>query len=419
MESSGSRHRRFAVLAALLLVALGLRVGYVLAQPDLLAADVDDYGKTARLLAEHGVYTVDEETLAPMAYRPVLYPLLLAGLRLVFGDALWPVAAMQIVMALATVVVVWCVGERLAGPVGGAVAGGVAAVDPLLVHASALRMTEATSALLTALAVWAVVRIGPERTGRAALLAGALLGLGALCRPIVWGWAVLLLVVLKFRKDLSPRARLAGLSLLLVGLVGVQLPWIVRNWVRLGVPVWTTTHGGYTLHLGNNASFYETVVADPDNDVWPAEAQHAWIANFEAEAKKEQLTERQKDAEHYRRAWRFARERPDAFLQCSWLKLCRFWGVRPHEVYSPAARWAAAVWYVPQLALLVVGLIVGRGWRWPLIALAAALVVFSGTHAVFWSNMRMRAPLVPIVAVFVGVAVAWLVERFSRPEGRG
>ena len=76
--------------------------------------------------------------------------------------------------------------------------------------------------------------------------------------------------------------------------------------------------------------------------------------------------------------------------------------------------------YAIELPLLVIGLAVSRAWRWPVSVLAGALVVFTLTHTVYWSNMRMRTPVEPIIAVFVGVAVAWLVGCFapSGPSGR-
>src|SRR5690606_35279243 len=35
--------------------------------------------------------------------------------------------------------------------------------------------------------------------------------------------------------------------------------WTLRNQRRLGQPIWATTHGGYTLLLGNNPPFYDYV----------------------------------------------------------------------------------------------------------------------------------------------------------------
>ena len=45
-------------------------------------------------------------------------------------------------------------------------------------------------------------------------------------------------------------------GLLALTIVIVLSPWMIRNLVVLGEPVWTTTHGGYTLALANNPVYY-------------------------------------------------------------------------------------------------------------------------------------------------------------------
>jgi 4-amino-4-deoxy-L-arabinose transferase-like glycosyltransferase len=400
------------VLLGLLALALGARVAYVATHSHLLAADTDDYARLADNLCKHGAFTFAPELNAPTAHRPVLYPLLLAGLQHVFGESVWPVAVLQILMGVVTTALVWHVARRAAGPWAAGAAGLMTAVDPLLVHSTALRMTETSSALFTALAMWAVLRISSTHTGRDGLVAGVILGLGALCRPIVWGWALLIVVLTKFRPDLSARARLAAMLLILAGFVGVQTPWLVRNWFELGRPVWTTTHGGYTFLLGNNPVFYCEVVAKPDVDLWPEDSFQAWTRMHEK--KHMFMGEVERDRYLYDRAWAFIRGNPGAFLACSWLKFKRFWGLRPHAMHSPTLGWLVAVWYGAQLPLLAVGFAAGRGWRWPLVLLLAAILVFTLTHTFYWSNMRMRAPLAPALAVFAGIGAVWFVRKIRK-----
>jgi hypothetical protein len=55
------------------------------------------------------------------------------------------------------------------------------------------------------------------------------------------------------------------------------LPWAARNTVVLGTPVWTTTHGGYTLALANNEVYYAEVVNGPPGEVWSGPNQRKWF----------------------------------------------------------------------------------------------------------------------------------------------
>jgi len=46
----------------------------------------------------------------------------------------------------------------------------------------------------------------------------------------------------------------------------VLSPSMIRNLALFGEPVWTTTHGGYTLALANNPVYYRNVL---DGEPWP------------------------------------------------------------------------------------------------------------------------------------------------------
>ena len=51
-------------------------------------------------------------------------------------------------------------------------------------------------------------------------------------------------------------------------MTAVLAPWAVRNALVLGEPVWTTTHGGYTLALANNEVYYRDVLGGSPGQVW-------------------------------------------------------------------------------------------------------------------------------------------------------
>src|SRR5262249_51902540 len=51
--------------------------------------------------------------------------------------------------------------------------------------------------------------------------------------------------------------RLVNLAGLLMAAAAVVSPWAIRNYRGFGKPIVTTTHGGYTLFLGNNGEFYD------------------------------------------------------------------------------------------------------------------------------------------------------------------
>lgn len=190
-------------------------------------------------------------------------------------------------------------------------------------------------------------------------------------------------------------------------------PWVVRNALVFGRPILTTTHGGYTLLLGNNPVFYEEVVAQPWGTVWDdapnGRTQAAWFHGVQADMLRElgpQAGEPEQDAWMSRRARQNIAEHPGLFLKSCWLRFCRMWNVVPlgsgAESLPRPVYWGIGLYY----SVVTVGFLWGlvrlnrSEWsRWmPLLLL---IVSFSLVHLVYWSNARMRAPLIPAVALFV------------------
>ncbi|MHB1561374.1 MAG: hypothetical protein ACYC61_28335, partial [Isosphaeraceae bacterium] len=52
-------------------------------------------------------------------------------------------------------------------------------------------------------------------------------------------------------------------------------------------------------------------------------------------------------------------------------------------------------------------------WRWPSIAAPLAVVGLTLVHTLFWTDLRMRAPIVPAIAI-IAAGAGW---PFSSREG--
>ena len=135
----------------------------------------------------------------------------------------------------------------------------------------------------------------------------------------------------------------------------VLLPWMIRNLVVLGDPIWTTTHGGYTLALANNPVYYREILDGPPGRVWTGEDQWRWWDSVNRETAG--MTERQADRYLQETVWRLARQRPRDFGRSIVARLGHFWSVAPAaSVYPAAARWATMAWTVPLWIALLLGL---------------------------------------------------------------
>ena len=425
------RNAAVIVLGLALLVRGGtLIVGY-----GALRADPDDYRRLAENLVAHGTLGYGDR---PTVFRPPLYPLVLAGCLLLTPGSNLAIAAVHLVLGVATVWLVYGLGRRWGLGPWAIAAAALVAWDPILLAQSTLVMTET---LATFLAVASVAALGWEGKGDRhlfcgakkvpvpfsplcpAAVAGACLGLAILCRPTFLPFACVAGVVLPvFLPTWPSRAR--ALAALAVGLAVVLGPWVARNLDHFGRPIVTTSHGGYTLLLGNNPQFYQYLRAGEWGTVWDVR---------ELERARQQrrspglVSELETDREAYQEALDSIRREPGMFAYSCVVRVGRLWAVLPHQLspHEPLlrrlARYGVGLWYAIELPLAALGL---AGWirrrsgtEYSVLSAAYLLLLagsFTAVHALYWTDLRMRSPLMPGVALAATAGVAWLTGVVER-----
>jgi hypothetical protein len=385
-------------------VAVGLLARLAAAVPLIgRLEDPDNYLRLARGLAQGDGFAWDGR---PTAYRPPLYPLVLAPLVAVCGRGAkvgWVIAGLHAALGAATVGLTAAAARRWGlGPRPVLVAALVVALDPVLVSQSRMVMTETLTAMLLAASLAALALPGP----RGAALGGLALGLSSLCRPSTLPTAGLVTAAAMLTGPGSYAQRLGRGMILALTTIAVLAPWAVRNALVLGEPVWTTTHGGYTLALANNPIYYAEVLDGPRGSVWTGTNQKRWFDSIGPTVAG--LSEPAADRRLRDGALELLRRRPRDFARATAARLVRFWSIVPAEtVYPGWLRVLVALWTIPLWAALIDGLARRPTWQWPRITAPLSLVALSVVHAVYWTDMRMRAPLVPAIALIVASSRAF------------
>lgn len=412
-------------LLLILLLAGGLRLTMVILQSDQLQEDRDAYIAIARnLAAGHGFTSsrvAEGRGIEPTAFRPPLYPCLLAALYYVKAGDLG-VGLMQVLLGTLTVWFTWKTGRRLQLSVGALVAAAIVATDPVLLQYTSYAMTEVLSAFLTSLLLYMLVcHLTEEKTQPAPphqtlkiFATGLTWGLAILCRPTYLAffglWFLTRLCAPVFKRVLKTQPEgLAWrqLTYLSAGILIAVSPWLIRNLVVFHAPILTTTHGGYTLLLGNNPVFYQEVVQQPWGTLWSGESLDAWQKSLKRDLETTVppvKSEQERDQWMYQRAKANIAAAPSLFVQSCLLRLRRFWNFSPQNsalVESrPLIGWVITGYYFLILTGALGGcllLIWKRESAWePLFWL---VVSFTVVHIFYWTNMRMRAPLVPAIAL--------------------
>jgi len=200
-------------------------------------------------------------------------------------------------------------------------------------------------------------------------------------------------------------------------------PWAIRNQVQFGRPILTTTHGGYTLLLANNPYFYQYLRTAPWGAVWEnKELDRAW----RAKVPHSQTDEVHADRLAYAEAIENIRNEPATFCYACLVRVGRLFSVLPHQVSQDEGtvrrwlRYGVGLWYVAEFALAVFGAVVAclaaRRKKNSTIGLAGMLLMvacFAAVHAVYWTDMRMRAPLMPAIALAAATGLGCLSDRMA------
>jgi len=353
---------------------------------------------------------VSGESAYPTAYRPPLYPCVVALMMWLTGGV-WGVIAFQVMCGVLTVVLVVMAAYRSGLGEFSLVSGLIVALDPLLVSYTPNVMTETTSAGLVAFLLWST-SLCRERWRP--VVGGACLGLCALCRPtflasgLIWGplwWFSTL--------GAGRSVSLRGLLLVPCTMALVVAPWAIRNRVVLGDWIPSTTHGGYTLRLAHNPGYDEWLTGDRRHPFDGERFARSAVPLIGIDLLGH--LEREVDNAHSTAAWNHIWEHPQEACSSAWSLWKRFWGPIPDSQSN------APVWLRSGLVLhwLIVGITALAGFRGisgearsSLWSLSLALLgSFTAVHALYWADARMRAPLIPVLALLSAHGVYWLSGR--------
>jgi 4-amino-4-deoxy-L-arabinose transferase-like glycosyltransferase len=386
--------------------------------------DAWDFDRNAVALVDHGTFapSIVAPRGGPSAYRPPMFPLVLAGVDAITGtraasqSTRWAAdRVLEAVLGAVAVALIYLIALELFGETAALVAGAIAAVYPTLLLVGSSLLSESLFIPLVLGAVLAGLKARRStRPMRLALLSGALIGLASLTRAN----GLLLIVPLWFlvwvRRPRMTWGSVRMPAAMLAAAVVVLMPWTIRNvsvFHRL-VPV--STEGGYTLAGQFNAQ-------EAANKQFP----YIWIppvTDLERAFKAEpDGNESQIDSKMTSLALAYMGDHPGVVIKTLvWNTLhlaglpgpgLERWGA-PYESY-PRGLAVASVYSFWVLALLAIAAAFTPAVRRaPLALWGFPLAVFLST--VFFSGIeRSRSPADPFLILLGSLAVCAALQRRS------
>lgn len=423
-----NRSLRWMMLA--FAVTVVIRLAAIVFSPAAFQADPDAYRAIAVTLESSEVFGLTRQSgeAIPTAFRPPLYSWILSWLVVDGTLSFWAVACLHGLLAGITAGLVFLTTRRWLAVIqstGGnsntiaLVASLLTAIDPILVQQSTELMTETLAtalamAIITLWSFWAMNpgSASPSRHWAIPLGIGVLLALAYLCRPTFLVWSVLLIAYAVVAAD-GKRQQVAALGMALM--VGCTvLVWTVRNQSRLGHPVWATTHGGYTLLLANNDSFYDYLHEAKGGQAWDASDFLDEYASRYDDQPNQKVTEIEDDAWAKQQAMETIRRRPSDFVYSCLIRVARLWSPFPHQLSGRSGKAIAlvSVFYVIEFIAVAITLVRLRRKLLDRRFAAAWLLALTLTavHAVYWSNLRMRAPVIPAITILAAMSMARRID---------
>ncbi|HTO69725.1 MAG TPA: hypothetical protein VMR31_07665 [Myxococcota bacterium] len=407
-------------LAAIVAVALALRVAYAWTRPEALGSfrDAWHYVAIAQSLVARGEYA---DTVGLSQGRPLFsdvgptsfwlpgYPLLVAGVSLVFGPGVRKLLVTNALLGTLTVLFCGLAARRLAGRRAALWSAGLVAVNVSQIYFGGLVGIETLVGTCLAAALWGFAEARaawggePNSLGRwgAPTLLGVALAAGALTRTVFLPISGVLLAALAARvlargggawravAACAPPALLVACAL---------VPWLARNAARFGEPVYESKVG-FNMVIGFNdhadGGFALTGVPDLDAS---------------------RYDERARDRIYRDMATDWIRRHPVRAVALGGEKLARIWNPVPVWEHGPSA-WAFATWSIGLLALTALGAALALRTR-----LEARIVIWVALAYLIpitlaFAVTRFRAPLEPALAILAGAGAEWLVGQagLTRP----
>jgi 4-amino-4-deoxy-L-arabinose transferase-like glycosyltransferase len=411
------RHGGRAVLIALAVivaVGLALRVDSALEPLDVRpGTDSAVYASVAEQLYENQRFALPGSA-SPYDWSPGA-PLFYASIYYATGGVHPGIVRLVVALLGAlTILLVYLIGRRLAGPAAGLVGAGLLAIYPVTIFFGGKLMSEPLATLTLAGAVLSFFWAGdPGRSRWAWALPGLLLGLTAFARPEYLAFVLVFALLALFRGGLVPALVLAAAFALPI------VPWTAHVSSVEGRFIPISTGGGKALFIGTYLP----------GDGLHLDVKRELLRQFEgredipaSELSRISMTpllnrvaSKYPDLDRDAALQRIGRENAERYLTGQPLdfasmvggKMWHMWhgsGAAGRSTYGTVFQFTVLALALAGLALLAVRR------RWEVLLIAALLLGVTVLGGLLLAGTRRNVTLMPLVMALAGVAVATAVQ---------
>jgi 4-amino-4-deoxy-L-arabinose transferase-like glycosyltransferase len=410
----------------IVLLALGLRIGYVEGTSFKSIDDAGTYNRLAGQVARLGDYenstgfdTGAGGTHGPTAYFPPAYPYVLALADIIDGHQNGGPTALKgerlegAVLGTIAVALLGLVALELFGPPTALAALTIGALYPVFIELSGTIVAENLLVVFELAALYATLRArraGTKRVWIWIAAAGLLTGLATLSHENAFVFAIPLAIGAAAAAGRTARRRAAGALALLAAMALMILPWTIRNAVELHHFVPVATETGITLRGTYNP-------ASAGFRKLPYKWRFYWSIPQDQAIKHRAFHEKEIRLSHQleSRATHYMEHHPSAPLTVFWSNLRRMFELRGSYAWHQSAHAIGlhrsdarigiiAFWILCVLSIAGAFTKTARrapAWLWAMPILYALTILFINVE-----TPRFREPIDPFLVMLAGCAVA-------------
>jgi hypothetical protein len=394
--------RSAAILLVIIVLTIGVRVGFVMTLEDeLYWPDPQYFDMIAwRIVSEGRIATGEPDGMAVL--RPPFHAFVMTVPYALAGHSYRAAYLFQALLAGLIPLLLYLIARDTLGKAVGLLAAFFSAFYPYYVYmAGALYPTQTTTLVMLAF-VYFAMKTRERPRALFAVAQGLALGALVLSRSVS-------LVFAPFAFFWSLRGRRAFATAVLVGLaaIGVVVPWTVRNYVVSGEFIPVSAVGGHAFMLGNHpdataTSQTRTPIPEDLAEARKTTPPGAW------------------DKMCMERGLEYVREDPGRVASLYVQKLLNFYRFYPdtisrNEFTSSRTTWIALLSSGPMIILGLLGMfLVRRRWL-ALLPAYVVVILYTLVYPAFTTCVRYRLPLDAYLLLF---SSATLVLLWKRLRGR-
>jgi len=345
--------------------------------------------------------------------------------RLLSPDVIY-IRIANIIFGVLTCLLIYLIGKEIANRTVGLLACFIASLYELFIFYSIVPLKTALSVFLFASACYFLVAITNRNSVIKALLLGIAIGLANNVRPncgVLIPLIPLLMILLIYRGRSTLRVLSASLICYVAGLSIAMSPFIIRNHLMAGEFAPSASQSGFNLYMSNNLQYSYPL---PFASTSPAEMGIHFTIEASRRAGKK-LSSQEASSYWTREVIKTAFEQPSALIwkKCkSAARLFNWFEDGDHYQIGFLSNFVKffklpffSFWLI--LPFGMAGMIINSFRSRKSLTLSAIFIVYASTLVLFFTNDRVRLPLLVILIPFCVMGINNLGSCIKRGELRG